>query len=90
MKPLLKEPAKPPVASISYSWEDIQCWLDERGSSSYLGQGPDVPFAGHVWTPEQQANVMATLQEYLEMHVYHSFGRTLYVEALEAEWEKIK
>lgn len=81
---MLKEPAKPPVASISYSWDDIQSWLDERGNA------PDVPFAGHVWTPEQQADVMATLQEYLEMHVYESFGRTLYVEALDAEWEKIK
>lgn len=88
MKPLLKEPAKPPVASISYSWDDIQCWLGERENDP---DSPfDAPFAGHVWTPEQQANVMATLQEYLEMHVYHSFGRTLYVEALEAEWEKIK
>lgn len=78
------KPAKPPVASVSYSWDDIQSWLDERGNA------PDVPFAGHVWTPEQQADVMATLQEYLEMHVYESFGRTLYVEALDAEWEKIK
>jgi hypothetical protein len=81
---MLKAPAKPPVASVSYSWDDIQGWLDQRGSD------PDVPFAGHVWTPEQQADVMERLQEYLEMHVYESFGRTLYVEALDAEWEKIK
>jgi len=80
---MLKAPSKPPVASVSYSWDDIQGWLDQRGSD------PDVPFAGHVWTPEQQASVMERLQEYLEMHVYESFGRTLYVEALEAEWEKI-
>jgi len=81
---MLKATAKPPVASVSYSWDDIQGWLDQRGSD------PDVPFAGHVWTPEQQASMMERLQEYLEMHVYESFGRTLYVEALEAEWEKIK
>lgn len=78
------EPARSLVASVSYSWDDIQSWLDERGND------PDVPFARHVWTPEQQADVMERLQEYLEMHVYESFGRTLYVEALEAEWEKIK
>ena len=81
---MLKAPAKPPVASVSYSWDDIQGWLDQRGNM------PDVPFAGHVWTPEQQASVMERLQEYMEMHVYESFGRTLYVEALEAEWEKIR
>lgn len=78
------EPARSLVASVSYSWDDIQSWLDERGNA------PDVPFAGHVWTPEQQADVMERLQEYLEMHVYESFGRKLYVEALDAEWEKIK
>lgn len=81
---MLHERARPLVASVSYSWDDIQSWLDERGND------PDEPFAGHVWTPEQQADVMERLQDYLEMHVYDSFGRALYVEALEAEWEKIK
>ena len=79
---MLKEPAKPPVASVSYSWDDVQGWLDKRC--------PDVPFARHVWTPEQQADVMERLQEYMEMHVYESLGGALYIEALEAEWEKIK
>lgn len=79
-----EEPARSLVASVSYSWDDVQGWLDKRGTD------PDVPFARHVWTPEQQADVMERLQEYMEMHVYESLGGALYIEALEAEWEKIK